>query len=98
MSYIKVYILYRIMEIAKLAEVFKTLGNERRLKIIQLCQKPHTVTEISKKLNIPLTRTSEYLGQLQRQNLISKQRNNDNTITVVSLIEISDNGEVKRKK
>lgn len=89
---------HRIMEITKLAGLFKTLGNERRLKIIQLCQKPHTVTEISKKLKIPLTRTSEYLGQLQRQDLISKERNNDNTITVISLVEIGNNGEVKRKK
>jgi predicted transcriptional regulator len=85
------------MEITKLSQIFKTLGNERRLKIIDLCQKPQIVTQISKKLKIPLTRTSEYLGDLQRLNLISKTRNEDNTVTIKSLIEINDNGEIKRK-
>lgn len=85
------------MDIPKIAEIFKALCNERRLQIIQLCKKPRTVTEISKKLMIPLTRTSEYLTQLKRQNLISKVRNNNNTVTVASLIEINGNGEVKRK-
>ena len=85
------------METSELRGMFKALGNERRLKIIQLCQKPHTVTEISKKLKIPLTRTSEYLGQLQRYNLISKERNADNSVTIVSLIEINNEGEIRRK-
>ena len=67
------------MEIDKLSEIFRLLSNKRRLRIIKLCEKPHKVTEISKKLKIPLTRTSEYLGQLQRQNLISKERNEDNS-------------------
>jgi predicted transcriptional regulator len=86
------------METTKLVELFKTLGNKRRLEIIRLCREPHIVTEISKKLKIPLTRTSEYLGQLQRQGLVSKNRNSDNSITVVSLVEISDDGEIKRKR
>jgi predicted transcriptional regulator len=85
------------MEIDKLSEIFRLLSNKRRLKIIRLCKSPHTVTEISKKLKIPLTRTSEYLGQLQRQNLISKERNGDNSITILSLIEFNGRGEVKRK-
>lgn len=86
------------MELDKLSEIFRALSNKRRLKIIQLCKKPYTVTEISKKLNIPLTRTSEYLGQLRRQNLISKKRNNDNSITIVSLIEINEKGEIRRNE
>jgi DNA-binding MarR family transcriptional regulator len=85
------------MEIDKLSEIFKLFSNKRRLKIIRLCRSPHTVTEISKKLKIPLTRTSEYLGQLQRQNLISKERNEDNSVTILSLIEFNGKGEVKRK-
>lgn len=85
------------METSELSEVFKVLSNERRLKIIRLCKTPHTVTEISKKLKIPLTRTSEYLSQLKRHNLISKERNNDNTITIISLIEINDKGEIRFK-
>jgi len=85
------------METSELSEIFKVLSNERRLKIIKLCKTPHTVTEISKKLKIPLTRTSEYLSQLKRHNFISKKRNNDNTITITSLIEINDKGEIRFK-
>lgn len=86
------------METTKsLSKIFRTLANERRLKIIQLCQIPHTVTEISKKLKIPLTRTSEYLSNLEQFNLISKTRNLDNTVTILSLIEIDERGEIKRK-
>lgn len=86
------------MESNQLAEMFRALSNKRRLAIVQLCQKPHTVTEISKKLRIPLTRTSEYISQLQRHNLVSKTRNKDNTITIRSLVEITKRGEVKRKE
>jgi DNA-binding transcriptional ArsR family regulator len=87
----------KFMEITKLSQIFKTLGNERRLKIIDLCQEPQNVTQISKKLKIPLTRTSEYLSDLQRLNLILKKRNEDNTVTITSLIEINDDGEIRRK-
>lgn len=86
------------METTKLAEMFRMLSNKRRLEIVKLCQKPHTVTEVSKKLKIPLTRTSEYLGQLKRHDLISKTRNKDNSITIHSLVEINDKGEIKRKR
>ena len=86
------------METTKLTEMFRMLSNKRRLEIIKFCQKPHTVTEISKKLKIPLTRTSEYLGQLRQNDLISKTRNNDNTVSILSLIEVNDRGEVKRKR
>ncbi len=85
------------METSRLSEIFRLLSNERRLKIILLCKTPHTVTQISKKLKIPLTRTSEYLTQLKRYNLISKKRNSDNSVTITSLIEVNDKGEVNLK-
>lgn len=86
------------MEYTKLVKLYRTLGNERRLKIIQLCQTPRNVTQISEILNIPLTRTSEYLAQLQKQNLISKEKSLNNSIIVTSLIEINNNGELRIKQ
>ena len=84
------------MESTHLVEVFRSLANKRRLEIVLLCKKPHTVTQISRKLKIPLTRTSEYLGTLQKNGLIEKSRNKDNTVSIISLININTKGEIKK--
>jgi predicted transcriptional regulator len=83
------------MESITWADRFRTLSNIRRLKILTLCKKEHKVSEISKKLKIPLTRTSEYLSNLQKNGLIKKTRNKDNSISIKSLFEVTKNGELK---
>lgn len=75
-----------------LVELYKVLANEKRLRIIQFCQKPHTVSEITEKLQISRNKTTDYLSRLYRMGLISKTRNDDRTVTVISRIIIHENG------
>ena len=91
-----VHIVY-MDDIKKLKQIFSALDNEKRLKIVKLCsEKGHTVTELSILLKLNYSITVEYTGMLEKANLVKKTRNNDKTVTVNSLVKISDNGEISR--
>ena len=85
-------------KLIEVAHKFKILGHPNRLKILLLCsQKEKTITEISKFLKISLTRTSEHISNMERIGLVKKTRHKDNTVTVKSLVEINEKGEIKVK-
>ncbi|MBS3114721.1 winged helix-turn-helix transcriptional regulator [Candidatus Woesearchaeota archaeon] len=80
-----------------LAKLYQALGNSRRIQIIFLLEKENfTITEIAKRLNIGIGRTSNYVSILESQNLIQKIRK-DNTVIVKSLVLIREDGEIIRK-
>lgn len=85
------------LNIKKLKRIFSAISNEKRLKIIELCSKKgYTITELSKLLNLNYSITVEYTSMLKQANLIKKEKNPDKTITVKSLIEINNKGEIKK--
>lgn len=85
------------IDIKKLKNIFAALNNEKRIQIINLCtDKSMSVTELSKKLNLNYSITVEYTSMLEKANLITKERNEDRTVSVKSLIKINNSGEVVR--
>lgn len=83
--------------INKLKQIFSALSNEKRLKIIELCSKKgYSVTELSKLLKLNYSITVEYTSMLEKSNLVTKERNEDKTVTVKSLIKIKDDGQIIR--
>ena len=85
-------------EIKKLKHLFNVLNNETRLKIIFLCSEQElSITEISKKIKLGYTTTSEYISMLERVGIISKIKK-DKEVIVHSLVEITADGEIKFKK
>ena len=83
--------------INKLKNIFGVLNNINRIRIIFLClEKEMNVTELSKKLKLNYSVTSEYISMLEKAGLIRKIRNKDRTINVKSLVKINENGEVIR--
>jgi DNA-binding transcriptional ArsR family regulator len=81
------------IQIKKLQRIFSALSNENRLKIIKLCQdKELTIKEISKKLDLSHSKTSQNTSLLERENLIKKTRHKNNTVSVKSIVKISDKG------
>lgn len=86
------------INISRLKSIFSALDNEKRIKIILLCsEKARSVTELSKVLNLNYSITVEYTGMLEKANLVKKERNKDKTVSVHSLIRITEQGEIKRK-
>ncbi len=68
------------------------LNSETRIEILFLCQeKELNITEIARKLNLSLNNTSQNVSVLERENLVKKTRHKDGTVTVKSLIKISEN-------
>ena len=85
------------LNIPNLKDLFKTLGNDKRLRIIELCsEKPLTLIELSKELGLNYSITIKYVRILEKFGLIKKERNKDKTILIRSLIKIKNNGEIKR--
>jgi len=85
------------IDIKKLKNIFAALNNEKRIQIINLCtDKSMTITDLSKKLNLNYSITVEYTSMLEKVNLITKERNDDRTVSVKSLIKIKDSGEIVR--
>lgn len=85
------------LNIPKLKDLFKILGNDKRLRIIELCsEKPLTLIELSKELGLNYSITIKYVRMLEKFGLIKKQRNKDKTILIKSLIKIKNNGEIKK--
>jgi DNA-binding transcriptional ArsR family regulator len=83
--------------IKKLKQIFSALSNEKRLKIIELCSdKQYSITELSKLLKLNYSITVEYTSMLEKSNLVSKERNEDRTVAVKSLIRIKDDGQIIR--
>lgn len=87
------------LDIPKLKNFFSALANEKRIKIIDLCsQKKRTVTELSKLLKLNYSITVEYTSMLKKANLVSKNRNEDRTVTIKSLVKLNNSGEIQRIK
>jgi len=83
--------------IKKLKQIFSALSNEKRLKIIELCSdKQYSITELSKLLKLNYSITVEYTSMLEKSNLVSKERTEDRTVAVKSLIRIKDDGQITR--
>jgi len=84
-------------DIKKLKQIFSTLDNEKRLKIIKLCsEKGYSVTELSKLLKLNYSITVEYTSMLEKANLVTKERNGDKTVIVRSLIKLKNDGQIIR--
>ncbi len=60
----------------KLTNLFKVLGNERRLKIIKIlrAEREMTVGEISNRINLSFKSTSKHLQRLDALGLISHRQ------------------------
>ena len=85
------------LDTKELKIIFSALDNEKRLKIIELCsEKSHTVTELSKKIGLDYSITVEYISKLEKANLVRKNRNEDRTVSITSLIKINNLGEIKK--
>ena len=85
------------LNIGSLKQVFSALANEKRLKMIELCSgKGLTVTELSRALNLNYSITVEYTSMLEKAKMIKKDRNDDRTVTVRSLVELNNSGEIKK--
>ena len=85
------------IDVRRLKTIFSALSNEKRIKIIELCSnKEHTITELSKELKLNYSITVEYVSMLEKVNLVKKNRNEDRTVSVKSLIKLSNSGEIKR--
>lgn len=85
------------LDITKLKQIFSSLNNEKRIMIIELCsERDYTITQLSKKINLDYSVTVEYVSMLKKANLIKKERNEDKTVSVKSLIRLNNDGEIKR--
>ncbi len=83
------------MNYTRLKEYYAALNNEHRIKMVELCMNNgYTVTELSKRLNLDYSITSQYAGILHKAGIVKKIRNADRTVTIVSLITIKNTGEI----
>ena len=59
-----------------LAKIFKALGNQRRLKILQILSKPQvlSVGDIAQKLDLSVKSTSRHLLKLEEAEFISRRQ------------------------
>ena len=97
MVFICFVIIANMDDIKKLKQIFSALDNEKRLKIIKLCsEKGYSVTELSKILKLNYSITVEYTSMLEKANLVTKERNEDKTVTVKSLIKLKNDGQILR--
>lgn len=79
--------------VKKLKSIFAVLNNINRINIILLCsEKELTITELSKKLKLNYSVTSEYSSQLEKAGLVRKIRNKNKTVSVKSLIRLNEKG------
>jgi len=63
------------LNIPKLKEIFGTLSNDKRLRIIALCsERPHTLKELSKELALNYSITIKYVRILEKLGLIKKEK------------------------
>lgn len=80
-------------DIQKLRRKFAALSNRNRLKIIFLCQdKERTITELAKLTNLSHSKTSQNTSILEREGLVTKVKNKDNTVHVKAVVKISEDG------
>ncbi len=78
----------------KLRDVYKALSNVNRIKLLLFCKgKEYSVAEVSAKLKISYTLTSEYITSLEKQGLVKKTKRPDNTVGVKSLVCFKPSGE-----
>ena len=85
-------------QISKLKYLFNTLNNSARIKIVLLCSEEElSITQISKRIKLGYTTTSEYVSMLEHAGLISKKKRDKQTL-VRSVVEITGDGEIKNLK
>ena len=79
--------------IKSLTGKFSALSTESRVSIILLCQnKELTITELSKELNMTHNNASQNVSILEKEGLVRKTRHKNNTVTVKSLVKITESG------
>ncbi len=84
-------------KINKLKHLFNVLNNPTRLKIVLLCSEEElSITEISKRIKLGYTTTSEYVSMLEHVGLVGKEKR-DKEVIVRSLVVITEDGEIKKK-
>ena len=84
-------------QINKLKHLFNVLNNSTRLKIVLLCSEEElSITEVSKKMKLGYTTTSEYVSMLEHTGLVSKGKR-DKEVIVKSLVHITEDGEISKK-
>jgi hypothetical protein len=81
---------------ALFTHIFKALSTPDRIRIIVLCSDNElTITEISKSRDRPFSRTSDYVSSPEKLGPVEKTKHGDKTVTVRSLVEINQKGELK---
>jgi DNA-binding transcriptional ArsR family regulator len=82
-------------KIKELKHLFNALNNPARIKIVLLCSEEElSITEISKRIKLGYTTTSEYVSMLERVGLVRKMKRDKETL-VKSLVEITEEGEIR---
>jgi len=68
--------MFKPREIKKVNKIFKSLGNERRLKILSLLltEGSMSVSDVSEKLNLSLKSTSKHLIILDRAGFVESKQ------------------------
>lgn len=85
------------MDFSHYANIYKALGNENRLEIIDICQTPHKLTDLIQKIQLSRTKVTEYVSKLHVLSLVSKKRNSDGTVVIESLIKLNKDGTISRR-
>jgi len=53
----------------------RVMANEKRFRILELTQtKALNITQISNEIKFPYTKSADYIGMLEKENLVSKTR------------------------
>lgn len=68
--------MFKQNKIKKVNKIFKSLGNERRLKILSLLlsEGPMSVSDVSEKINLSLKSTSKHLIILDRAGFVESRQ------------------------
>ena len=68
--------MYKARKVRKVNKIFKSLGNERRLKILSLLltEGPIRVSDVSEKINLSLKSTSKHLIILDRAGFVASKQ------------------------
>lgn len=74
--------MFKPQGIKKINKIFKSLGNERRLKILSLLlsEGPMSVSDITEKINLSLKSTSKHLIILDRAGFVESKQSGLNRI------------------
>jgi len=74
--------MFKVEKIKRVNKIFKSLGNERRLKILSLLlsEGPMTVSDIAEKINLSFKSTSKHIIILDRADFVSGKQSGPSRI------------------